>query len=353
MVQRTYVNTWTPTLKVFRRGEVTKISSDFGWVANNSYISYFNKAGGTHLLSDEAYLSFSPSQKDTNRLYAKLVDAIDGKSSDLLTSVLEWNSSLRMITARATQLASAFKALRRFDLPLMAKELAMPPEAIRRAERRGWKDSQTPTSMWLEYWMGWAPAIGDIYNAVDVLQRPPPSPHFSVGVNVQRKESLVIGSPSGSSYSLKTVRVDGSYAAYGDVQITNRNLFIANQLGLVNPALSLYRAIPFSWLVDWAINLDQVISSLNAFAGLSFSRTGTALMYEANVSYAGWSTQNAGTSNAKKIYFSDVASSRFKSRTPQILPTPRLSVQLPRLSLTRAATAVSLLAETFLLGNKK
>jgi hypothetical protein len=51
-------------------------------------------------------------------------------------------------------------------------------------------------------------------------------------------------------------------------QITNPNLFLANQLGLIDIALP-WKLLPFSFVVDWFINVEQVLSSVTDWYGVS------------------------------------------------------------------------------------
>jgi hypothetical protein len=54
-----------------------------------------------------------------------------------------------------------------------------------------------------------------------------------------------------------------------EVQVDNPNLYLANKLGLTNPALIVYDAIPFSFVVNWFVTIEQFLSQMNMFAGVT------------------------------------------------------------------------------------
>lgn len=290
----------------------------------------------------------------TNKLYAKLVDQLTGPKSELLTASVEWRTSLDMITKRALQLKDSYLAVRQFKFKKAAQLLGISvPKRVRNiTRRRAVVQKLSPTSLWLEYWMGWAPMVGDIGNAINVLEKSPIYfEKFSVGVGENSVVTVIKdyddrGMVSKHRYvNTKKLRL----SAYGRVTVTNHNYLLATRLGFINPALTLWQVVPFSFVIDWFANVGQVLSSLTDFAGLTFSRTGTA--------FYGVSTCEVTATNGRRLpqfsspYMDTVSESGLlirKTRTPGALPTAKVNiVPLNKLSLTRAATSVSLLFELF------
>lgn len=288
-----------------------------------------------------------------NKLYGKLREELIGPKGELLTSAFEWRSSLDMVSGRARQLGTAYLAVRRFQFKKAASilRIATPSKFKNLTKKQAQKKKLAPTAIWLEYWMGWAPLCGDIAHAIDTMGKDPASiRHFRVGVTQDDSYNKVIvgyyGGPK--DYARRTVAMSGKsrFAAYGDVVAVNHNYNIATKLGFINPALTLWQVVPFSFIVDWFANVSTVLGSLTDFSSLSFANTGSARKFEGSIT-SDEIEENGLYGVTRKCRCS--ASRLLLSRTPGSLPTPRLNVvMLDRLSLTRAATSISLLTEIFL-----
>ena len=55
--------------------------------------------------------------------------------------------------------------------------------------------------------------------------------------------------------------------------VTNPNLLLANQLGLVNPASVIWETTKFSFIVDWFVNVSGFIDNFTSHLGLSYKNT--------------------------------------------------------------------------------
>ena len=353
MATRLYVARSTSLIYEYREG-IVRPKGTSTWKENNPYThnrsAVVYRAGDNYAVTPrDSWTDFAPSTTDYNRLFSKVADKVNGSQGALLTAAMEWRSSLEMVTNRAIQLRRAYNALRSGNPLKAGKLLGMEPREAKRAQKRI-KDRKiiTPESAWLEYWMGWAPTMGDIFNAIDVLQRPYPDQKFRTGHSFYTPiPDLIVGTPSGASYSRKHREGKGHIAAYGRFKISNPNLYRANQLGLVNPAQTAWEIVPFSFVADWFTNVGQVLGSLTTFAGVTLSDTGYGTTRSGNVSRQGFNTIYENGVPRKK-YFREVVEFNNKSRSPSPLVTPRLTLELPNISLTRAATAISLLSSIFL-----
>lgn len=203
--------------------------------------------------------------------------------------------------------------------------------------------------LWLETWFGWLPTVADIQAAAEVITSP--------------ICDQTITHSSGFTHTVKYTR---SYPGYGTkdgykssckgfvkigfhVRVHNRNLALASQLGVLNPFLIGLDLIKFSWLIGWAVNLQQVLSSWTDFAGLTTSKAYVTDFYKMNLNSYWTSTHssNPGSSslNGEGVYL---------VRTTGAIPYPSLTLTLPsRLSLTRGLTSMSLLVKTLSNLNRK
>lgn len=205
-----------------------------------------------------------------NAAYRRLVDKL-GSRSQLGALAFERREAINMVTRRVDMLYQAYRHLRRGRFSRFLRTLGVTPNRKDRGKK--WNRPSQASRLWLEYWFGWAPAVADIYNAVDVWQQPIPS------------NSLVASSKAGMTnrFQSKTANDhvvrewDATFIVrlQGNVLVDNPNLWEANRLGLVNPAAVAWELVPFSFLVDWFINVNQVISSYTDFLGLEVTEPQT------------------------------------------------------------------------------
>lgn len=205
-----------------------------------------------------------------NVSYAKLVDRI-GSSSELGTTLAEFRQSASMIQNRATQLWSAARKIRSFRFSEAARILRQSTVP------KGASTKKSFANNWLEFSFGWSPLIQDIYASVDVLQSRQPKFRIS-------GKGLDHGSynyfyryefPGVPEWTVEN-RTSGEWlitVRQGcTLGVSNPNLYLANQLGLVNPLTIGWELVPFSFVVDWFIPVGQFLSQGTDFLGLTVSR---------------------------------------------------------------------------------
>lgn len=123
-----------------------------------------------------------------------------------------------------------------------------------------------------------------------------------------------------------------------DVRVNNENLYLANQLGLTNPASVAWDVVGGSFLVNWFIPVDLFLQSMSAHLGLSVQRAYCTVLVRGRESsrYTFNSGQKAFTAEWSYVYM----------RRSSGIPSVSLVASLPRASISRAATAVSLLIKS-------
>lgn len=219
----------------------------------------------------------------TERAYSKWLDKARS-SADIGAAVAEASSACDMIAKRALQLRTFAGHLRRFDFPRAARELGLsrPPKGVSRKHQFA--------SNYLEFHFGWSPLVGDVFNAVDVLQSPlkPATPLGRAGhqyESIDPPSDVDIG-PWGSRV---VTRGRGTVRVSATVKVRNENLWLANQLGLVNPASVLWEIVPFSFVVDWFVNVGDFLSRPTDLAGLDVDYVSTTHFTTSNtLSSWGW-----------------------------------------------------------------
>lgn len=126
----------------------------------------------------------------------------------------------------------------------------------------------------LEYQYGWKPFLSDLHDMYGAFQsdllKAVPMVKGRSSASETVSSSRPVASPFGLETASGTKRVTAAF--YGEHELSS--LRAASQLGLINPLEILWERVPYSFLVDWAFPVGQVISNMTGQVGLKF-RTGT------------------------------------------------------------------------------
>lgn len=208
-----------------------------------------------------------------NSAYADFRQRVyDGAQAQLLAFLGEAPQAFAMIARRSLQMRSAYKQLRRGDLPGMFRTLGVEPRNKRHKKgvRRGSNDL---AGGFLEISYGWLPAIGDIVSACEVL-----GSTIGYGAVMGSKGdrhmfivSIRSNQPCPSSDLGEDAYVMSRFKVGANVLVTNPNSALLGQLGLINPVALGWELIPYSFLVDQVLNVQQFIESWTDFYGMDLS----------------------------------------------------------------------------------
>lgn len=195
-------------------------------------------------------------------------------------------------------------------------------------------------SLWLELHFGWEPLIQDAYNAFEILTTIPQT------MDVKVRCPWVYGSLSRSASSLpswsynSTFEVKANACVFGTIRFDDVDLYRKQRLGLTNPALWLWEALPYSFVVDWFTTYGEYISQLDEFLGVTVLDAGYSVMVRSKG--VGVFTQGGAngpaTGNADSVGFQFQRFRGFPGVTLTIRPWKDVS-------LVRGATAISLLLQ--------
>jgi len=262
------------------------------------------------------------------------------------TGLAEYRSSANMAARRLEQLARALRALRRRDgftfydelrMSLKAEEVRKSRQAEVDWKRKAAKDA---AGLWLESWFGWLPLVNDIWSACNVLQQPPPFGKFSARDGQTFHAVAANTATFGNKADGK-----GGVRLQTLVRVDNPNVWLANQLGLVNPALTAFQLMPWSWLLNWFVNLEQFLGSYTEWFGLELRNPSTTYFCKSFGQH--WNTDPYYN---QKLMLSETV---MWQRSLGISRPSLRFTNLKALSITRAATASSLVLQLFLDVKKK
>lgn len=204
----------------------------------------------------------------SNKAWASLVDKVRSGPASLGVSLAEGRESMEMIANRFGRMTRAYRHLRHGRFRPFLRELTIGPK---RKHRNMIKNSvNDASSLWLEYSFGWKPLTQDVYDACTALSKPVPGGHF-VGKGHEAVDHEY-SSFNYRGYYLGLITVKQG----GDFFVTNPNLYLAQEMGLANPAQIAWELVPFSFMVDWVFDVGSFLGGYTDFLGITIVRPYTS-----------------------------------------------------------------------------
>jgi hypothetical protein len=310
---------------------------------------------------DGAEVSDSVLQTAVNKAYGDFVNSVKENEVELAVFLAELNKTAEMVTTRLLQMCRMLKAAKKGDLDGFLKHAAMKPGTRQKKNMKG--AIKESGSFWLETWWGWKPLIQDINGGVELFLEDPFLPRKVRGRGKDTGYKTVPDQyepPDPNSGLWSRLHQEWFYSARaqtgGRVAIENPNKVLQNQLGLTNPAAWAWELTPWSAVVDWGLNVSQVINSLTDLYGYTITQAYTTTRKEVTAIYEQTSrTRTLGPTDPETgfgywIYHlnADLETKRkvVIDRTPN-LASPKLVFVVKGFSPYRMMTAASLLT-TFL-----
>lgn len=291
----------------------------------------------------------------SNQAYERLVGRLGDGSSFGATLTAERKETFGMLTSTLIKLAQAARSIKRLDFGSAARILGLPYRErtvtkTRYTHRRngsrkravtvrdrvfalptGREVSKTLANGWLFYSYGVKPLMQDLYNGMDVLQRPLPFEKIRGGGKSSATEVVSDNTP-GYWPTRRSWSVEVSTRCSVDVQVNNPDLFLAQRMGLINPVQWANEAIPFSFVADWFSNLSSVIGALTDFAGLNLRNPVTTHLFKCRETFWMGGPYGFDWEKNRNTFI----------RTLEI-PQPKLHFEWERFSWQRGLNAISLL----------
>lgn len=293
---------------------------------------------------DDRTLSFtSLGQQAYNRAYQKFKDKAYTQAANL-TAIAEISKTRSMINKRMQQLLKGATQLRNGRFREFLRTFGV--KALKKHQHKLWSRPNEASGLWLEYWMGWAPTIGDISNSIETLTKDVPPQKIRAGSSVPLDNSNKM--VSGDAIATTNIVGRGSVWINGLVEVTNPNLHLAQKLGLINVAKTVWETVRMSFLVDWFTNVGQVLGQFTDWVGLQLTGLVVSVKSQATSSWSlkgarsifGWNYPSTMKHSKEFLWFNRYV----LGGLPLVKPT----LSLPdKLSLSRAATAASLLVTIF------
>ncbi len=266
-----------------------------------------------------------------------------GPASEMLVNLAERRQALEMIAKRSLQLLRFSNAIRKGRFKEAARILGVTRDKRYLSLSKGKRlrrEAKAFSSNWLEFHFGWSPLIHDIGSAVDLLQSPVPKALVRGKRTTFDTWSYTQTGSSYQLYALHTYKINALVQA--EVQVENTNLWLANRLGLINPATVAWDLVPFSFVVDWFIPVSDFLGQFTEFSGLKVQNA----FYTTRVIDTASYTDRGGPTGGSWSLYESVSSCSMVTERILGIPSVSLQTRAPwRLSPTRALTAITLLIQ--------
>jgi hypothetical protein len=296
---------------------------DYALVFNEIVASANGSDGSSNVQGAETTSRYRFTDSDMNAALSKFRGKVRSGDASLGVTLASWRQSRDMITSRLNKINLLFdSALRK-----------------RTVVRRASKTRRTANAV-LEGEFGWVPLLADVHAAVfTVAGRVPPE---WVRAAHKLKVLQVDNNLDSNPRIYQTLTGDASIVISANVAITNPNAWLLNKAGLINPLTVAWDLVPWSFVVNMFVNVNQVLSSLTDDVGLTYSngsitRSSSVLREQRAVRVVSPSEAYTSFANVK---------CKTKDRESFVtLPTPRLSFKVPNFSWETAVIASSLIVQ--------
>lgn len=281
---------------------------------------------------------------------AKFVGQMN-ESAMLAVNFAERKQAIGMMANRVMQLYRFTKKLHNFDFLGAGAELGLSRHQVKdMVKRRNLrKTARSFGNNYLEFHFGWEPLVKDIYACVELVQSP--MEHLVArGKKTTRQKRFDNVRPI---QGIETHLYQGNHVnevqcvCQAEFKVTNPNLYLANRLGLTNPASVAWELIPFSFVVDWFVNVSDFLNQWSEFHGVTLVNPFNSTKVTTYCSglriiwYPYWSESD------KTLWSSFQVLSRLVCFERKLgIPAVTLKTRAPKpLSVVRGVTAISLLLQ--------
>lgn len=187
-----------------------------------------------------------------------LLKVADGKAS-IGVGVGTAKQTLNEMAKLASQLFEAYISVRHGNFPGALRALSLRPVDI--------ISGKAPADYWLQWQYGWKPLIVDLRNAYDAVTGA--FEQYDMLIHARSSARFDATNSTSGEYNESHTTYEKCLTRI-DARVNCTRLRAASQLGLINPLSIAWELTPFSFLVDWAMPIGNVLEATTASEGLGF-----------------------------------------------------------------------------------
>lgn len=184
----------------------------------------------------------------------------------------------------------------------------------------------------LEFIFGMAPLYADIVSALTSVVQQADYLSYVCGTHRVNINNDSIVRWAGDEHRTR-IRGHLRMTQAAGVRIKDPNLWLLERAGLLNLGTVAWDIVPWSFLVNMFVNINQMVQQVTDFVGLEFDN----ITVTRAARYGQWSTINRGTHQSGISFEVD-----YKDRTVGQLAKPSVQFRLPEVSWSTCAMAASL-----------
>jgi hypothetical protein len=191
------------------------------------------------------------------KLLGKLRNRIVGNSFNAGLAGIEMDKTFRMMAQAVHRLARGIHHASRGNFYAATRVLVGP-------RNKAWHKTKPLASNWLELQYGWMPLYSDVYEGAQFLAH-----HLNVPLQETYRVSVRANGPPLVSASPSTVGFRNSYnwtRKTLKVIVKEKNIWVLS--GLLDPASMAWERLPFSFVFDWFLPIDQWLQARQLNSGL-------------------------------------------------------------------------------------
>lgn len=289
---------------------------------------------GTYWNMTTAFQSsyYGSPQSARNKAYDKLVNLLGDRTQGWV-DLAERRKLAVQLAMPLEHLVRGVRQIKHFEFSAAARTFGISrPSGLK-------NKSKSFGSNFLAYHLGWEQNIKEVGTLVKIFDGDFPPVDLRASARIPPR-SLDWSSENYYSRTSDIVTYSCGAVMGARLSLTNPDLFLLNRLGFVNPVGVAWELVPFSFVVDWFVNVGSFIASKTDFIGTQLIDPYTTTFER--------STRNTRFSNkAGYNYIQPGTGGGYNTVTVQRslgISGPVLAVKpLRGPSLVRAATAISLL----------
>jgi hypothetical protein len=266
-----------------------------------------------------------------------------------LVTLAELHKTIAMVSQSAKSLSNGLKLLIQ-GKPIKAVLAVLGYAGPIRHSSKRMAAAKTAASKWLEIRYGWLPLIYDVQGTLQALKAVAKPRYTARGFANDSATSTSTGSLTQFSgmthlFSLQQT-LEKRVRAYVLYEVDQEAL-IPQKLGLLQVPATAWELVPFSFVVDWFVDIGEWLDALTPRVGVNILAEGyTVSTNRTRIRTITGSSLSLGVLSCSLPGQSDLHTLWTKSRTPRLpsAPLPRVNMKI---NPKRATDAIALLVQQF------